>query len=105
MIENIQKLPVSVEKLILDFINEKNIPTEYLVRDSIFNILEKYCTVLYYPLENEENDGCHVERLVNNKVESFVFINTNKAVEKQVFTAAHELGHILKLDDYLSMKL
>lgn len=101
MVRHIIALPESVIASIRQFIAEKNLQFDYLLRDNIFELLERYCTVLYYPQENEENDGCHVKRLINDKVENFVFINTNKSVEKQVFTAAHELAHILELDVYL----
>jgi len=38
----------------------KQIRQEYvidnrIIRDDVFGILEKYCTVLYYPTDNEEN--------------------------------------------------
>ena len=73
-----------------------------LLRDDVFSVLEKQCNVLYYPLPcDEENDGFHIQKVVNGKIENFVFINTYKVVEKQIFTAAHELGHILKLAEYL----
>ena len=99
--KEIQSLPGSVVSQIHNFITENKIQSDPLIKDSIFNLLEQHCTVLYYPQENEDNDGCHVQRLVNNKLEHFVYINTQKSIEKQVFTAAHELGHILKLDAYL----
>ena len=92
MISHIESLPNTVTDSIKEFISQKQIPTSPLIRDDIFNILEKYCTVLYFPLKNEENDGCHVQRFVNNQVENFVYINTHKSIEKQIFTAAHELG-------------
>lgn len=101
MIKEIKSLPDSVIAKIIKFLNEKNLLSDSLLRDGIFSLLDEYCTVLYYPQKNENNDGCHVQRLVNNKIENFVYINTYKSVEKQVFTAAHELGHILELDDYL----
>lgn len=101
MISHIESLPNTVTDSIKEFISQKQIPTSPLIRDDIFNILEKYCTVLYFPLKNEENDGCHVQRFVNNQVENFVYINTHKSIEKQIFTAAHELGHILELNLFL----
>ena len=30
---------------------------EKIIRDDLFGMLEKYCTVIYYPLENESNCG------------------------------------------------
>ena len=101
MINEIVSLPESVILCIKQFINNNGLKSEALLRDGIFALLEKYCTVLYYPQENEDNDGCHVQRLVNTEIVNFVFINTHKSIEKQVFTAAHELGHILGLSSFL----
>lgn len=101
MINEIVSLPESVILSIKQFIKSKNLNSQPLLRDGIFALLEKYCIVLYFPQENEENDGCHVKRLVNNEIVNFVFINTHKSIEKQVFTATHELGHILELSEYL----
>ncbi len=101
MINKIKSLPQDVISAINQFILQNNLNTDNLLRDGIFSLLEQNCTVLYYPQENEENDGCHVKRLVNDKVVNFVFINTHKSIEKQVFTAAHELGHILDLSEFL----
>lgn len=101
MIDKIISLPTDVIQVIKEFISQKKLNDNCFLRDGIFALLEQYCTVLYYPQEDEENDGCHIKRLVNNKVVNFVFINTHKSIEKQVFTAAHELGHILDLDDFL----
>ena len=104
MLESINSLPQSVITSISLFITQEKIQSEYLLRDGVFSLLDQYCTVLYYPQEKEDNDGCHVRRLVNGEVKNFVYINTYKSVEKQVFTAAHELGHILELDKYLKEK-
>ncbi len=101
MIDEIVSLPESVVLGIKQFINDKGLKSQTLLRDGIFALLEQYCTVLYYPQKEEENDGCHVKRLVNNEIVNFVFINTHKSIEKQVFTATHELGHILELPEYL----
>ena len=104
MVDKIATLPNDVVDAVKEFIQNNNLSNCYLLRDGIFALLEQYCTVLYYPQENEDNDGCHVKRLVNNKIVNFVFINTHKSIEKQVFTAAHELGHILDLSDFLEKK-
>ena len=104
MINEIKSLPTDVITAIKEFVLQNNLNTDNLLRDEIFSVLEQYCTVLYYPQENEENDGCHIKRLVNDKIVNFVFINTHKSIEKQVFTAAHELGHILNLSDFFSRK-
>lgn len=64
------------------------------IRDGIFGILEKYCTVIYYPIENEKNRGFHIKKIVKDKLEDFVYINTAKPIDEQIFAAAHEFGHI-----------
>ena len=68
-------------KGIQDLVN--NIKIEYgivneIIRDDVFSILQGMtdCNVLYYPL-NDEIGGCHIEKMVNGRVEQFVFINTN----------------------------
>ena len=73
------------------------------IRDNIFDVLDRFCVVLYYPLSNDENNGFHIKDMpfANGSKKDFVFINTAQTIEKQVFTAAHELGHIWKIDDYV----
>lgn len=70
-----------------------------IIKDDIFGILEKHCTVVYYPIENEKNCGFHIKRYVKDGLEDFVYINTAKTIAEQVFTAAHELGHVWGVAD------
>ena len=65
-----------------------------ILREDIFDLLSRECTVIYFPLENEENDGFHVQMPVNGEKQHFVYINTEKPLQKQIYAAAHELGHI-----------
>ena len=84
---NIPVLPNKIQKEIQKFIEQcSDTNINELIRDNIFEILDNKCIILYYPQKNEENDGS---------------INTYKVIEKQVFTAAHELAHILQLHEYL----
>lgn len=69
-----------------------------IIRNDILKILEEQCTVLYYPLEDENANGVHVKRYIKGKERHFVFINTSNPLEKQVYTAAHELGHVWNID-------
>lgn len=89
-------LPDDIVRIIQDIV--LNIKQEFscddMIKDGIFDLLEKKCTVIYYPLPDEKNRGFHIKRAVNDKLEDFVYINTDKTVEQQVFTAAHELGHL-----------
>lgn len=75
-------------------IRNKYVINNDIIRDDVFGILEKYCTVLYYPFEGEKNCGFHAKKIVKEQLEEFVYINSAKTLEEQVFTAAHELGHI-----------
>lgn len=80
-------------------IASKDVP----MRDDVFDILDQFCKVVYYPLHNEGNNGFHIKDMpfANGTTQDFVFINTSQTIEKQVFTAAHELGHIWEIDDYV----
>lgn len=70
-----------------------------IVRDDVFSVLDSHCIILYYPLPEDDINGYHINRMINDKPQEFVFINTANTTEKQVFTAAHELGHVLKVDE------
>lgn len=93
----------TIQEIVKDLMEENNFVNR-VVRDDVFAELEKYCTVLYFPLE-DGIDGCHKRKNVNGKTEQFVFINTNKMLQEQVFTAAHELGHIWKVDKIFKKKM
>ncbi len=69
-----------------------------LIRDDIFLLLDKYCTVIYYPINDTKNNGFHVTYYNDEEPVNFVYINTSQHREKQTFTAAHELGHIWEVD-------
>jgi len=71
-----------------------------ILRENVFDILESCCTAIYYPLPDEENDGFHVSFPVKyqDAPAHFVYLNTAKPIEKLVFAAGHELGHIWKVD-------
>lgn len=73
-----------------------------ILREDIFDILDACCTVIYFPLEGEDNDGFQVSRTVDyggEHVQMFVFLNTAKPLEKQIFAAGHELGHLWNVAD------
>ena len=38
-----------------------------------------------------------IKRVVGDQLEDFVYINTDKPMAEQIFTAAHELGHIFEV--------
>lgn len=93
-----------IQEFIISQRKEKGIVNE-IIREDVFDILSEECTVLYYALEDDSVEGCHVIKPVNGKMEQFVFINTTKAVQEQTWTAAHELGHVWRVDSYVKDKL
>ena len=113
-LDNIIDFPPEKVKALQKIIQERrdaltivNLYINEIPREDIFNILDHYCTVVYFPLpEGESNDGFHITMPVDYQVEyndrgeeHFVFLNTAKPREKQVFAAAHELGHIWVEED------
>ena len=103
----LEDFPNNVSNAITKFISDFKLDNpnffgvNIVIRDDVFSILGKKAIVVFFPLEQEENDGFHVKRTVNGEPSDFVFINTAKSVEKQVFTAAHELGHRLEIEKYI----
>lgn len=75
-----------------------------LIRDDIFSLLDQFCTVIYYPTNDSKNNGFHVNYKHNNGDIHFVYINTQQHKEKQIFTAAHELGHIWNIIDIFDIE-
>lgn len=77
-----------------------------LLREDVLDLLDDFCTIIYYPLPNENNNGFHIKGILDKvgKERHFVFINTAQTIEKQVFTAAHELGHIWRVDEIIINK-
>lgn len=75
-----------------------------ILRENVFDILESCCTAIYYPLPDEENDGFHISYPVKyqDSPAHFVYLNTAKPIEKLVFAAGHELGHIWKVDQVVA---
>lgn len=84
----------NIIKAVVDECRTENGIINDVIRDDVFKILEKHCYVVYYPLEKEDINGFHVMRTVNGEKKHFVYINTWNTTERQIFAAAHELGHI-----------
>lgn len=108
-------LPPEVEEIIKNHIDQKireedleSTFSKRLLREDVIALLEKFCTVVYFPLKDSIN-GFHINDvpLADGSKRDFVFINTAQTMEKQNFTAAHELGHFWKVDDVVlkSMQL
>lgn len=90
-------------EIIQEFIKQKMIEAGIvnpIVRDDVFAILENECHVLYFALDDEV-DGCHICKPMNGEMAQFVYINTFKVLQEQVWTAAHELGHVWSVDQYV----
>lgn len=75
--------------------------TNDIIRDDVFYLLDHHCIIIYYPFPKEDINGYHISRHITGEKEDFVFINTANTTEKQIFAAAHELGHILKVDEII----
>ena len=105
-----QSLPESEVEAIDGFIInnkyfiDKN-PVEVPIGKKIFEIIEKRCLVFYYPIEDygEDNDAFFFSNvpLRNGSSKNVISINTNVTEEKQVFAAAHELGHAEGVADHI----
>lgn len=93
-----------IQEFIASKKKEKNIVNE-VIRDDVFAILRSECVVLYYALDDSKVEGCHVIKPLNGRLEQFVFINTTKAIQEQTWTAAHELGHVWKVDSFVKEKM
>lgn len=95
-----------IQCLIQHRFEEDDIRTHFpnpLLREDALALLNKYCTVVYYPLEGEKNNGFHIKIPdASGKERHFVYINTAQTIEKQAFTAAHELGHIWRVDQLVA---
>ena len=85
----VQQIPTVIEKVRTDYVLNNMI-----IKDDIFGILEKHCTVIYYPIENEINCGFHTKRFVKNKLEDFVYINTEPYTHSSA-TPLHEANQPL----------
>lgn len=102
------ELPVNCVKAIQAFISEKfgdfaNLDNP--IGSKIFDIIErKGCIVVFYPSDGgEKNDAFLLSDMPmrNGGSTNVIVINTGQTVEKQVFAAGHELGHLMHVCDYV----
>lgn len=105
---NLDRCVIDEIKVLIDEIKAEKEIINPIIRDDVFSILQLCkCTVLYYPLEGEEQDGCDgcsLQKPVCGEMQQFVFINTNNTRERQAFSAAHELGHVWNADRIIQDK-
>lgn len=101
-------LPSEVVHKIQKYIDDKfesgiEIQDGQPIGSRIFDIIkEKGCVILFFPLDDEEeNDAFLLSQIPmrTRKKIDVVFINTSQTEEKQVFAAAHELGHLLNIPE------
>lgn len=105
-------LSMECEKILNEFITYKLDELDLLkfkdepIRDKVLALLDTLCIMVYYPSKDKTNQGFHITDMpfANKEKHNFVYINTSQTLEKQVFTAAHELGHIWKADEYVIKK-
>jgi Zn-dependent peptidase ImmA (M78 family) len=109
-----EKLPDKIVESIRQFIYTKmeelrNGGAFYnqVIREDILPLLDSQCTIIYYPSDDveEDNNGFHKTYRYRGENRHFVYINTSQDIEKQIFTAAHELGHVWKVDEHLKKEL
>lgn len=63
------------------------------IGNAIFQVANRFFTMIQYPLEDEEQvKSVHVDRWVNGHKKRFVFINTDNSIEEQVYAVACEIG-------------
>lgn len=101
---NILKVQDAVEKVVKEYRVNNGIFNP-VIREDVFKVLDNSCYTVYYPLEDENINGFHIKRTVCGKEEHFVYINTSNTTERQIFTAAHELGHILNVYEQVKVLL
>lgn len=103
-------LPIEIEETISRYIKERFEKEDLLasfqnplLREDMLELLDRYCTVVYYPIQDKSNNGFRLKEMpfADGTLHDFVFINTAQTIEKQVFTAAHELGHLWNVDDFV----
>ncbi len=89
----------NIEDKVIGFAN-RYVGSGVIIQDDIFNIIENYdrqVTLLLFPIPDDEICGF----ICNYKGKMFIYVNTNLPLEKQIFTAAHELYHLLFNRDQL----
>lgn len=91
---------IPIIKEIADEIRKKNgLNNNTVIGDYIFTILQRECVVMMRPIKHQPDlDGFSTEKIIRDRLETVVYINTAKNVEKQNFCAAHELGHRYAVD-------
>lgn len=91
---------IPIIREIADEIRKKNgLNDNTVIGDYIFTILQQECVVMMRPVKHQPDlDGFSTEKIIRERLETVVYINTAKNVEKQNFCAAHELGHRYAVD-------
>lgn len=94
----IKEIKAIVKKIRSDY----KIGDNTVIGEDIFKILRTKGHILFFPLMDEPDlDGFHIKRTVNDVEQAYIYINTSKKVEKNIFCAAHELGHVYEVDNVI----
>lgn len=89
---------IKILKREVEAIREQNNIVNLILRNDVFALLDaQECTVLYFPLK-DTIEGFRTVKYVDGKNEQFIYINTAMNEDILVFTAAHELGHLINID-------
>lgn len=84
---------------------EYGFSNDFAIGSYIFTILQNECVLMRIPKPNEPDlDGFSTEKIIDGRLETVVFINSAKNVEKQNFCAAHELGHQRRIERLIKDK-
>lgn len=85
-------LPSEIEQAITKFIEIKfkqdNLSVLFqnpLLREEMLDLLDRYCTVVYYPINDKDNQGFRLKQMpfADGSRQDFVFIDTAQTLEKQ----------------------
>ncbi len=90
-----------IEDKVNSFI-ERYVGYGVILQDDIFNIIQTFSKdiqFIRFPIKDSEICGF----ICNYKEKSFIYINTYLPLEKQIYTAAHELFHLIYNLDQLDV--
>ncbi len=76
-----------------------------VIGDYIFTILKNECVLIQQPDEKLwDIDGLSTQKVIQGQLQTVVYINSAKNNEKQIFCAAHELGHQRSVEELIREK-
>lgn len=113
MYEGIDKQLIPLIKNFIEKVRLEHLPqlANIIPADAVLRILEQEAVVIYFPEglnsadseEKPKNNGFLFDAIdFAGEKKHFVYINSAQTIDKQIFTAAHELGHLWQLNVYIS---